>query len=162
MYVAKIKGWHFKQKMAISDNHWRHDELFRRVWILLMWICKWECQRILQQRPLHYFCLAWQVFIVAPCVLKVTAISRRILVLQWRHKFGGNQSTFVLLHKACLEGYGNPTVMLSLWKVLSPFLSRYINKELFFLWEKNSSCIPNRYNSRLVYLNIYILFVEDS
>lgn len=48
------------------------------------------------------------------------------LVPPWRHKFRGNQSTFVLLHKACLEGYGNITMMLSMQRVPPTFLCRYV------------------------------------
>lgn len=79
---------------------------------------------------------------------RLPVILAGILVLPWQHKFGGNQSTFVLLHKACLEGYGNPTMMLSSQWVLSTLLTWYVNKELFLpAKKKKKKTLPSHVNA---------------
>lgn len=96
---------------------------------------KWG--RIILQKAHNHFCLVWQLFIVASSQWRLPVRSPRRLVLLWQRKFESNQSTFVLLHKACLGGYWNLAMILSLKRVCFTFLNRYVNICIFFLSKTN-------------------------
>ena len=119
MYGLDIRTFHFKRKTQMYDHRWRNNE-----------IISWHLNGVNKSQQITTKIVGESASKGHFIISVLFDIGSLLLPAEWRlprryrweflwrrdkHKFRGNQSAFVLPHKACLEGYANLTVIRSFY-----------------------------------------------